>query len=351
MCGRGVRTPVGVRWKPCFTSEPANPRDRAPRGVRLTFRDARFLWLLAAVPFAAIFFVARERMRDRLARQFVSERLRGASNTIRWLRPWFLTPGIALGFFALAGPQFGSRLQIVEAREANRVIVLDVSNSMLAEDVGTSRLDAAKSVAKRIIAAHPGRIGMVIFEADAEVVSPLTNDSEAVAELVDSIAAGEVGDPGSDIGKALLAAEKLIDADPTQKADIILISDGEEQGRRLNEALAKLKSRGIAVSTVLVGSENGASIPIGGGKSLIDNEGNAVHTVAHPDVMQSIASQSGGLFFFNPFAEHALDALASSGSGTARQKQVRVPVDRYQWPLACAFIALMLGSLAHRGAE
>ncbi len=317
----------------------------------MTFRDPRYLWLLAAIPFVALFLIARERMRDRLARQFVAERLRGSSNTIRSVRPWLLTAGIALALFALAGPQSGSLLQTVETREANRIIVLDVSNSMLAEDVGTSRLDAAKSVAKRIIAAHPGRIGMIIFEADAEVISPLTSDSEAVAQLLDSVAAGEIGDPGSDIGKALFAALKLIDADSTQKADVVLISDGEEQGRRLTESLAKLKGRGIVVSTILVGSESGGSIPIGGGKSLIDNEGTPVRTVAHPDVMQSIASQTGGLFFFNPFSEHALDALASSGSGIAKQKQVRIPIDRYQWPLAFAFVALLLGSLAHRGAE
>jgi Ca-activated chloride channel family protein len=317
----------------------------------MTFRDPRWLWLLAAVPFAALFLVARERWRERLARRFIAEPLRGVSNPARWLRPWLIALGLAAAIVALAGPEVGFALQTIEAREANRVILLDVSNSMEAQDVGASRLDAAKAVAKRIIAAHPGRVGLIIFEADAEVVSPLTNDSDAVAELVDSIAAGEVGDPGSDIGKGLLAALKLIDADPTQKADIVLISDGEEQGRRVADAVAKLKPRGIAVSTILVGTEGGATIPDGEGKWLVDNDGQVVRTSAQPDVLQSIARDTGGTFFVNPFAEHALDSLASSVAGSVREKRVRVPINRFQWPLAFAFMALLLGSVANRGAE
>jgi len=317
----------------------------------MTFRDPLWLWLLAALPFAAIFLVARERSREQLARRFVAEPLRGVANPARVLRPWILTLGLAAAIFALAGPEIGFAVQTIEAREANRVILLDVSNSMDAEDVGTSRLEAAKAVAKRIIAAHPGRVGLIIFEADAEVVSPLTNDSEAVAELVDSISAGEVGDPGSDIGKGLLAALKLIDVDPTQKADIVLISDGEDQGRRLSDAVAKVKARGIAVSTILIGTQSGATIPLGDGRSLIDNDGQVVHTSAQPDILQSVARDTGGTFFINPFAEHALDSLASSAAATSREKRVRVPIDRYQWPLGLAFFALMLGSIVNRGAE
>src|SRR5207253_406046 len=79
-----------------------------------------------------------------------------------------------------------------ETRELNRALVVDVSLSMAAEDVGTSRLDAAKAIAKRIIAAHSGRVGLVVFENGADVVSPLTSDGDAVAALVDSLQPGEV---------------------------------------------------------------------------------------------------------------------------------------------------------------
>jgi len=317
----------------------------------MTFRDPTPLWLLAAIPFVTLFLVARERWRERLARRFVAEPLRGVANPARALRPWIISIGLVAAIVALAGPQVGFAVQTIEAREANRVLLLDVSNSMEAEDVGASRLDAAKAVAKRIIAAHPGRVGLIVFEADAEVVSPLTNDNEAVAELVDSISAGEVGEPGSDIGKGLYAALKLIEADPTQKADVVLISDGEEQGHRLADAISKVKARGVSVSTILIGTSGGATIPVGAGKWLVDNDGQIVRTSAQPDVLQSVAHDTGGAFYVNPFAEHALDTLASSGGGAPRQKRLRVPIDRYQWPLAFAFFALMLGSVVNRGAE
>ena len=222
---------------------------------------------------------------------------------------------------------------------------------MLAEDVGTSRLDAAKALAKRIIAAHQGRIGLVIFEASAEVVAPLTSDGDAVAALLDSIDAGEIGLAGSDAGAALVKAARLLDADAARRGDIVLISDGEDQGTRTEEELARLASRGIAVSTIAVGTTGGATIPDPAARGpLRDDNGEVVTTAAHPETLRRIASATGGRFFDNPFGEHALDPLAASG-GTLRRAMVRVPIERYQWPLAFAVVFLFLGSLLNRGAE
>jgi Ca-activated chloride channel family protein len=318
----------------------------------VTFRDLRWLWLLAAIPFAALFLLSRERIRERVARRFVSERLRGVDNTARPLRPWLIAIGLALAVFALAGPSRGFVSVPIQDREANRVVALDVSNSMLAQDVGTSRLAAAKAIARRIIDAFPGRVALVDFEQSAEVVSPLTNDSDAVAALLESIEAGEVGEPGTDFGAAIITAMRLIESDPGAKADIILISDGEDQGSKVAEALRRAKQRGVTVSTILVGSGEGAAIPMPDGSSLRDDNGRVVTTYAHRDTLQQIASTTGGTFLENPFAEHALDPLLVARAGGAmKQRTVRIPVDRYQWPLALAFLVLFLGSIAHRGAE
>lgn len=318
----------------------------------MSFRDLRWLWLLAAIPFAALLLVSRERMRERLARRFVAERLRGVFNPARALRPWLLAAGLALTLFALAGPSRGFVSVPVTDREANRVVLLDVSNSMMAEDVGTARLAAAKAIARRIIDAFPGRVALVEFEASPEVVAPLTNDSDAVAALLDSIQAGEVGNPGSDMGAAITSALRLIEADPGAKADVVMISDGEDQGPRLADALRRAKDRGVIVSTVLVGSGEGAAIPMPDGSSLRDESGRVVTTYAQRETLQQIASATGGTFLENPFAEHALDPLlVARGRGALRQRSVRIPVDRYQWPLALAFVFLMLGSVTNRGAE
>jgi Ca-activated chloride channel family protein len=316
----------------------------------MSFRAATMLWLLALVPFVLLFFVTRERTRSRIARRFVSERLR-AHTTHRALRPWLLGIALVAAVIALAGPHAGFRLVPIVAREANRVLVIDVSNSMGAEDVGTSRLSAAKALAIRLANEQEGRVGLVIFEAEPEVVSPLTTDTAAVAALIDTIAPGEIGQPGSDLGNAILAALRLIESDLSQKADIVVISDGEEQGVRVDEAVQRAKSRGVEVSTIVIGSRQGSTIPSGRGP-LRDESGDIVTTYARTEVMGDVARETGGTMLENPFAARALDPLLRHAkAATARQTEARVPIDRYQWPLALAFAALVGGSLLHRGAE
>jgi Ca-activated chloride channel homolog len=317
----------------------------------MSFRASTVLWLLALVPFVLAFFIARERRRTRIARRFVSERLRGSTTIYRQLRPWLLALTLIAAIVALAGPQAGFRLVPIVAREANRVLVIDVSNSMAAEDVGTSRLSAAKALAMRLADAQQGRVALLVFEADPEVVSPLTSDTEAVSSLIDSIVPGEIGQPGSDLGSAIIAAMRLIESDSAQKADIVVLSDGEDQGSRVQEAIQRAKSRGVEVSTIVVGSPQGSTIPTGRGP-LRNESGDVVTTYARSDVMGEVARETGGTMLQNPFAARALDPLLRNAKPTTeRETKARVPIDRYQWPLAFAFVALLGGSLLHRGAE
>ncbi|HEX6177349.1 MAG TPA: hypothetical protein VF057_03250, partial [Thermoanaerobaculia bacterium] len=162
---------------------------------------------------------------------------------------------------------------------------------------------------------------------------------------------GEVGNPGSDIGGAILLAMKLIDADRSQKADIVIISDGEEQGRRIDEAIGRARQRGVPISAVVVGSSEGSTIPAHDGV-LKDESGEVVVTYARSDVLQRLARGTGGTLLENPFSEHEIEPLMTRrAGGAARTTQVRVPTDRYQWPLALAFAAFFCASLLNRGAE
>jgi len=317
----------------------------------VTFGRSAMLWLLFAAPLALALLLLRERTRTRLAQRFVSERLRGIANTLRPLRPWLLALSIVSAVVALAAPERGFTVVPVETREMNRVIAIDVSLSMAANDVGVSRLDAAKAIAKRIVEAHAGRIALIAFEQSPEVVSPLTSDDDAVNALIDSIQPGEVDQPGTDLSAALGGAQKLLDADPKSTGDIVVISDGEDQGSHLDDAEKKLRARGIAVSTIVVGTTRGSTIPNPTGSGpLRDDNGEVVTTYAHPETLQAVARATGGRFLENPFAEHALDSLAATG-GTTREKNVRIPIERYQWPLGVAFVLLMLGRAVNRGAE
>lgn len=316
----------------------------------MSFRSMNLLWLIALVPFALAFLVSRERLRTRIARRFASERLRGAAMPARKLRPWLIGLGLALALVALAGPYAGFTLVPVVAREANRVLVVDVSNSMGAEDVGTSRLSAAKAIAARLAEAQQGRIALIVFEGSPDVVSPLTTDTEAVVALIDTVVPGEVGQPGSDVGSAIIAALRLIESDLIRRADIVVISDGEDQGARVADAIRQAKTRGIEVSTIMIGSGEGSSIPTPNGP-LRDSNGETVTTYARREVLAEIASATGGRALENPFAARALNSLMGGEAATERETQTRVPIDRYQWPLAAAFLCVFAGSLLNRGAE
>jgi Ca-activated chloride channel homolog len=317
----------------------------------LTFRSLPLLALAVLAPAALLFLIARERHRLRLARRFISESLRGVANPVRVVRPYLIAVSLLAAAVALAGPRMGFKVMPIEQRETNRVIAIDVSESMGARDVGASRLDAAKAIARRIIDADAGRVGLVVFEMRAEVVSPLTSDDDAVSALVASIQTGEVADPGTDLGAAVIGAIRLVDSDPTQKGDVIVISDGEDQGTRLEEALRRVRERGVTVSTILVGSTSGSTIPRADGGDLRDDNGDVIRTYAHPEVLEQIARVAGGRFYANPFAEHDLDSLAAAPSVKGREKNVTMPIERFQWPLALAMLALLIGSFVNRGAE
>jgi len=317
----------------------------------MTFRSLPLLWLLAVVPLALLLLVVRERARLRLARRFVAERLRGVANPARVIRPYIVTIALAAALFALAGPSVGFTMTPVEEHTANRVIAIDVSRSMGANDVGTTRLEAAKALARRIIDAHEGRVGLIVFESGAEVVSPLTTDGDAVAQLADSLQPGELSQPGTDLGSSIAAGLRLLEADPGQKGDIVVISDGEDQEAHMTEGLRQAKLRGVPVSTITVGQTEGSTIPQANGRPLQKENGQWIFTYAHPEVMRTVAEGSGGHALVNPFGDRDLDVLVARGGSSGRQKMIRTPIDRYQWPLAFAFVALICGSIVNRGAE
>jgi Ca-activated chloride channel family protein len=317
----------------------------------MSFRENALLWFLAALPVAAWLLISAETVRRRVARRFVSERLRGVSVPARVLRPWLLAAALALAVVAVAGPRAGFQVVPITARETNRVLAIDVSNSMAAEDVGTSRLSAARAIATQLAAAQQGRIAVVVFEASAAVVSPLTTDSEAVISLIETLQPGEVGEPGSDLGGAVLAALRLVERDPAQKADIVILSDGEDQKGRAGEAIARAKERGVRISAILLGTAAGGTIPTPAGP-LRDDSGQIVTTRAEAAVLSELVRGTGGLLLENPFAQNALDPLLhGDAAGTAREIEARIPIERYQWPLGAALLLFLAASLLNRGAE
>ena len=319
----------------------------------LTFAEPQRLWLLVAAPLVAMLLFARERVRTARADRFVSVRVRGSSNGLRAARPWLLVVSLALGVVAAAGPRLGEQVRELPAIEANLVVVLDLSQSMDARDAGTSRLSAAKAVARRLIESTDARVGLIVFEAAAETISPLTDDHAAVITLLDSLDTGELPEAGSDFSKAIDESIEVAKSVGDRAVDVVILSDGEHRGRPWEESLGVARTRGLRISAVVVGGSEGAPIPLeGGGGYLEDSTGQKIVTRASDEPLQTIARECHGLFWSNPVEPVTLEALTSKEASTDRGGRVeRIPVERYQWPLGAAF-ALFLGAMVvNRGAE
>ncbi|HSN68383.1 MAG TPA: VWA domain-containing protein [Thermoanaerobaculia bacterium] len=319
----------------------------------VTFGEPRALVALAALPLAAWFFFAREKARRRRADSFASERIRGLRFPARALRPALVTAGLALAALALAAPQAGFEVRPVLRDEGSLLIALDVSASMAAEDLGVSRLTAAKSVVRSVLAKQQGRVAVLAFESVAELLSPLTNDTVAVQDLVDSLTAGELALAGTDLGAAILRGVDYLGTRATGPRAMLILSDGEDHGDLLDKALEEAVRKEIPISTVLLGTAGGGKIPVGN-EFLRDESGNVVTTRAHGDALEKIARATGGRYIASPFARSsvmAMESLTPAEIVTAEGRTRRVPVERFQWPLALG-VALLLGaSFVNRGAE
>jgi Ca-activated chloride channel family protein len=318
----------------------------------LTFREPQLLALLALTPLLALLFVMRERRRRTLAARLISERLRGgAAPTSAW-RPWLLAVGFAIAVVAIAGPRLGFETREVVTAQTNLAILLDVSNSMAAPDAGTTRLSAAKAVAKELLRMSDGKVALVAFEGTAEVISPLTSDTGAIADLIDTLGEGELAEPGSNLGVAIEKGLQLLARAGDQRGRIVILSDGEDDGGAVDDAVRKARDAGVSIATVTFGSSSGSEIPTPEGP-LLDREGRVVRSTPDPAAMARIARATGGAATLNPSDARTLDALGAGLQlrGTDSAEQVRAPVERYQWPLGAALVLFALASLAHRGGE
>lgn len=321
----------------------------------LSFSAPNLLALLAAIPLVVWFLFARERTRRRAADAFASERIRGVRFPARAIRPFALSAGLALLAIAISGPRWGFELRPVIHQEGSLLLAIDVSASMSSQDLGVSRLAAAQAVAARILDGETRRVALIAFESIGELIAPLTSDTAAVSDLVGSLTAGEISIPGSDLGAAILTGVDYLKRSGSGPLEIILLSDGEDQGTLLEAALDAASESGIPVSTITLGTEKGATIPTERGGALRDESGIVVETVANPELMRRIADETGGAAVANPFEVQSLAAAIGRRldpelrADSARTR--RVPMERFQWPLAAGVLLLLGASFANRGAE
>lgn len=315
------------------------------------FAHQGYLWLLLIIPVILFAFVAVGRHRKSALRKFGDPRLLATlmplvsiqRNIIKFLL--FL---LSLFFIilALAGPRFGSRLEEVQREGVEILIALDVSNSMLAEDIRPNRLDASKMAVTRLSARlRNDRIGMIVFAGDAFVQVPVTSDYAAFRMILENVSTDIVPVQGTAIGRAIELASRSFTQGSMASKVLIIISDGEDHDDDPVKVAGAARDNGITIHTIGMGRPEGAPIPAAGRQSqfLTDQDGNTVITRLDEAGLRGIASAGGGLFVragsSGTGLDIVMDEIEKMDKAGFEEVQYTEFTERFQY---MAFVALLL---------
>lgn len=280
----------------------------------LYFANTIYLLLIPLVLLIPVGYAVQRRLRRNRLRRFGDEELvrqlmPSYSGTKGWVRTIITT--VALFFFlvGLARPQIGAKLSEHEARGAEIMICLDVSNSMLAEDYSPNRLDRAKLAISRIVdRLQDDRIGLIVFAGSSFVQLPITTDYVSAKMFLNTIDTQSVPIQGTAMGDAIFTALRSFSAQSEKSRAMILITDGENHEDDAVDAARQAAEMGVKVYTIGVGSAQGQPIPMDG-DLLKDREGNIVVTRLDESTLQQVAQAGGGAYVHAGNEEFGLNPI------------------------------------------
>ncbi len=321
------------------------------------FSTPSWLWLLWLLPLlAALSAVAAARRRAALERfaeaRFVDWLLPDRSRARSLARGLLLFVAITALVAAMAGPRWGFAWEDVERRGVDVVVALDLSRSMLAEDVKPSRLTAAKRELTDLVGLLKGdRLGLVVFSGTAYTQVPLTLDYATFGFFVDQLGPDWVPVGGTDLGAAVdQAVDTFVAEDRSSKA-VILITDGEDHGGTLREAADRAKAEGVHVFVVGIGKPEGVPVPDGVGGFIKDRGGKVVLSKLDEPALKELALTTGGSYVRSVggvadlekiYLDDIKGSLAARALSSSRQKRWE---ERFQWLVFPALLLLLVERL------
>jgi Ca-activated chloride channel family protein len=214
------------------------------------------------------------------------------------LKFWTLLTAITVAVFVIAGPQFGSKIETIKRQGVEIMVCLDVSNSMLAEDISPNRLERAKMMLSRMIDNFSNdKVGLIVFAGDAFTQLPITSDYVSAKMFLSSISPSIVPTQGTAIGAAINLAMRSFTPNESSSKTILIITDGENHEDDAVRAAMTAADRNITVHVVGIGTPQGAPIPIGGSNNFLrDRDGNVVVTQLNEQMCQEIAAAGKGIY-------------------------------------------------------
>lgn len=320
------------------------------------FENTVFLWALLLIPLlAGLYWLAQFRSRKKLLKwgdeHLISSLMPLAS---RPKKNWkFIIYLLALTsvIFVIARPQFGSKLTETKRKGVELMIGLDVSNSMLAEDIQPNRLESAKrAISKLVEELENDKIGLVVFAGDAYIQLPMTTDFGAAKLFLSSVNTQIVPRQGTSIGAAIDLAAKSFTPEADKSKAIIIITDGENHEEGAIESAKAAMEKDIVVHTIGMGLAKGAPIPVltqyGQKDFRKDHEGNVIVSKLDENLLREVASAGNGIYIRASTANAGLKTLFDEINKMEKQEiEARVYSEyeeQFQYIVVLAIFLLVL---------
>ncbi len=280
------------------------------------FDNPLYLYFLAIIPLMAVLHYGTDILRHRRLRAYGDlELLRPLMPDVsRWRRElkfWLVNIALAMMIVCLARPQYGTKIDTRTRKGIEAIIALDVSNSMLAEDVTPSRLQKSKMLISSLVDNMvDDKIGLIVYAGDAYTQLPITSDYVSAKMFLDNIDPSMIAVQGTDIARAIdLATHSFTQQEGVGRA-IFVITDGEDNEGGAVDAAREAQKKGMKVYVLGVGSPEGSPIPMPGmNRYITDNAGNTVVSKLNEEMCRDIAQAGGGAYIYVDNSSSAQSAL------------------------------------------
>lgn len=321
--------------------------------------DKSYFWFLLVIPVVLLLFALVLFWKKRMQKKFADKELlnklspnRSTSKSV--FKIILLSLALAFLVVGLVNPQFGTKLETVKREGVDVVFAIDVSKSMLAEDIAPNRLEKSKQLVTQIINnLASDRVGIIAYAGSAFPQLPITTDYGAAKMFLQSMNTDMVSSQGTAIKEAIELATQYYDDEEQTNRILFLISDGEDHAGDIEEIAKQAAREGIRIVTIGVGTPKGGPIPIKRNGIIQnykkDNSGETVITKLDESTLQEIASEANGKYISGQstteVVEKVTEILQNMDKKEFESQQVAQYESQFQWFIAVGLLFLLLDIL------
>lgn len=318
--------------------------------------ETYYFYFLAIIPLVLLLFLAvyfwKKRVQKRFAQKEALERLSPLKSNFKpALKIILICLALAFLVGALVNPRMGTRMEEIKREGVDVVFAIDVSKSMLAEDIAPNRLDKSKQIVNQLLNRLGGdRVGIIGYAGSAFPQLPITTDYNAARMFLSAMNTDMVSSQGTAIAEAIeLSKTFYTDGNETSKV-LIIISDGEDHQGNLEAIVGEATAEGIKIISIAVGTTTGGPIPIKQNgilqEYMRDRSGERVVTLMQEEVLNQISSSTGGIFLYGDITSQVVDEVTNFLNTLDKEEfetmQFAEFKNQYQWFLGVALLLLFL---------